>query len=329
MAWIFFQESVESPSHSSPGSERLLTASKTLTPKVFSCRECGKAFLIALPSGTTCGPCQLDISGRPSTSSPAAFLARTFRLRAMALAWRESVAVFSSRSLDSLESSSQLSFFSKTFPQSEPEEFAKLSGHLPSFGMTVAGRLYRPPMLGPRTYANDGSCLRGVPTATATATDAKSSRNLTVKNRNSKGNPGVTLTDYVTLFPTPSASASASGTNQGGGAGRKGKIRPSLETMARKNLWPTPTAATAATAAKGSRTPEGAAREMSRTQGPDLTTVVQVRSPMAGGQLSPRWVEWLMGFPIEWTALDALETQSFRSKRGLRSKDSSESEASA
>jgi hypothetical protein len=28
--------------------------------------------------------------------------------------------------------------------------------------------------------------------------------------------------------------------------------------------------------------------------------------------LNPRFVEWLMGFPIGWTALAPLETQSFR-----------------
>ena len=43
------------------------------------------------------------------------------------------------------------------------------------------------------------------------------------------------------LTPTiPTPSASSYGTNQGGSAGRVGKVRPSLETMARKNLWPTP-----------------------------------------------------------------------------------------
>lgn len=26
------------------------------------------------------------------------------------------------------------------------------------------------------------------------------------------------------------------------------------------------------------------------------------------GQLNPEWVEWLMGFPIGWTGLNALET---------------------
>ncbi len=41
-------------------------------------------------------------------------------------------------------------------------------------------------------------------------------------------------------LPTPSAVSY--GTNQGGGAGRTGPERPSLETMARHDLWPTPKA---------------------------------------------------------------------------------------
>ena len=42
------------------------------------------------------------------------------------------------------------------------------------------------------------------------------------------------------LLPTPSAVSY--GTNQGGGMGRIGPVRPSLETMARSGLWPTPQA---------------------------------------------------------------------------------------
>jgi hypothetical protein len=41
------------------------------------------------------------------------------------------------------------------------------------------------------------------------------------------------------LLPTPTAQSY--GTNQGGAAGRTGPARPSLETMARQALWPTPT----------------------------------------------------------------------------------------
>ena len=33
---------------------------------------------------------------------------------------------------------------------------------------------------------------------------------------------------------------------------------------------------------------------------------------VAGGALNPTWVEWLMGFPLGWTALDASETPSSR-----------------
>ena len=33
-----------------------------------------------------------------------------------------------------------------------------------------------------------------------------------------------------------------------------------------------------------------------RGGGPNLKTV-------AGGKLNPRWVEWLMGFPVGWTSL--------------------------
>ena len=29
---------------------------------------------------------------------------------------------------------------------------------------------------------------------------------------------------------------------------------------------------------------------------------------LMGGQLNPMWVEWLMGYPLGWTALDASET---------------------
>ena len=44
----------------------------------------------------------------------------------------------------------------------------------------------------------------------------------------------------------------------------------------------------------------------------DGTITTEERRSMAngnGGQLNPEWVEWLMGFPIGWTDLNASETQ--------------------
>jgi hypothetical protein len=42
----------------------------------------------------------------------------------------------------------------------------------------------------------------------------------------------------------------------------------------------------------------------------------------ASGRLNPQWVEWLMGYPIGWTALNASETPSFRKSRKSSAKPS-------
>ena len=46
----------------------------------------------------------------------------------------------------------------------------------------------------------------------------------------------------------------------------------------------------------------------------------QTLSTVAGGQLNPQWVEWLMGYNIGHTELNALGTQWFQSKSGKRLK---------
>ena len=38
-----------------------------------------------------------------------------------------------------------------------------------------------------------------------------------------------------------------------------------------------------------------------------------------GGQLNPTWTEWLMGWPLEWTALKPLATDKYRQWRQLHS----------
>lgn len=68
--------------------------------------------------------------------------------------------------------------------------------------------------------------------------------------------------------------------------------RSRLEDVMALLMYPTPRATDGT---KGSRTAEGAAREVERNKGPDLGAVV-------GGSLNPTWVEWLMGFPANWTA---------------------------
>ena len=91
-------------------------------------------------------------------------------------------------------------------------------------------------------------------------------------------------------------------------------------------LWPTPRATDGS---KGSRTEEGAEKELARGKNVDLGVTVKMwPTPRAfmhkdsttdrgksnlgevvGGQLNPTRVEWLMGFPLGWTDLEDSETQ--------------------
>lgn len=94
------------------------------------------------------------------------------------------------------------------------------------------------------------------------------------------------------FLPTPTAQCY--GSNKGGSAGRVGKARHSLQSMARTGMWPTPTVC-------GNYNRKGA----SARSGDGLATAV-------GGTLSVDWTEWLMGWPIGWTACEPLETDKFR-----------------
>ena len=92
-------------------------------------------------------------------------------------------------------------------------------------------------------------------------------------------------------LPTPAAQVY--GTNQSPTPGAA--VRPSLETMARKGLWPTPTVQDAHNNAGASQYERKA-----------VPLNAQV-----GGPLNPNWVEWLMGWPIGWTDLDPLAMDKF------------------
>jgi len=107
-------------------------------------------------------------------------------------------------------------------------------------------------------------------------------------------------------LPTPTAQSY--GTNKGGAAGRIGKERMSLNTMAARNMWPTPCA----------RDWKDSPGQKFRENRDHSKLAMQVYSQDNGGQLNPRWVEWLMGYEIDHTELNALGIAWFRSKSGKR-----------
>ena len=116
------------------------------------------------------------------------------------------------------------------------------------------------------------------------------------------------------MLPTPSAQNY--GTNQGGAAGRVGPIRPSPDTMARRNLWPTPTVGdTWGVGPFGSKSHQHDVRKR------NLKGVVIESN---GGQLNPTWVEWLQGWPLGWTDLEPSGMDRFQSWQQQHSLNSEE-----
>ncbi len=293
MAWIYFQESADSVSRSNLGSEPSHIASQTDTRKLFLCPECDMLSLSTPQSGMTCEHFEANSYWPEWRSSWAVSHARTLALQDMEQAWRESEAVCFSKSSDWSMNYDRASCSWKMSRQSEHADSQPSSVNLPASGMTVAGRLFQPQNLEPRTLGKDGSCS----------------------------------------LPTPSATSA--GTNQGGGAGRKGKVRPSLETMARQNLWPTPKASDGAKGGPNQRGSKGDltlpsavhqwrtpnASDWKNRMEPKLGQQIHLQTQV-GGQLNPTWVEWLMGFQTEWTVLDASVMQWYRFKRAKRSKSS-------
>ena len=72
--------------------------------------------------------------------------------------------------------------------------------------------------------------------------------------------------------------------------------RKTLPLNAAVVLWPTPTRADATMGdLKGKEYKPGVNHALKLGQ-------------VAGGQLNPEWVEWLMGFPLGWTDLELSET---------------------
>jgi hypothetical protein len=100
----------------------------------------------------------------------------------------------------------------------------------------------------------------------------------------------LTLNDQIAhLFPTPRASDSDKELRTPGGAMKEMSRRHGISLPSHVQLYPTPTC----NDAKNCNPPSQ--RTENGRHSDQLTGV-------AGGSLNPAWVEWLMGFPIGWTA---------------------------
>jgi hypothetical protein len=162
--------------------------------------------------------------------------------------------------------------------------------------MTQSGTLFQLRPLVRRTGATECGLW-----PTPRVSDIRDGRTLNEDGRrvSPSGLYGANLADAAKMYPTPTTKAN----------------QMCLSMMSRgvacRNLraamWPTPTVQDASN--------NGGPSQYHRNSLP--------LNAVAGGSLNPTWVEWLMGFPLEWTALDALETQlSRRSSKSSGGKSS-------
>jgi hypothetical protein len=251
VAWIYLAESGASALPYRPGSDRSPTVktTNTLSPSFF--QEWQKEICQTRQSGTTCKRSP-EKCCRQSTLFTADSPARISALLDMGLAWAESEADFLRRSSGWPKKSDHSSYFLKTCPPYVLADSMKLGKNWPGCGMIVDGILFPLRKSERPILESDGSYSPNYPTPRV-CSGLRSS--------------GMNRSEYYKIFATPTATSY--GTNRGGGAGRVGKVRPSLSTQ-------------------------------------------------VGGALNPTWVEWLQGYPLEWTGLEDSVIPWFQSKREKR-----------
>lgn len=189
----------------------------------------------------------------------------------------------------------------RTSPPSGRKGSKSSSLILPRSGSMRSGVLTERAMLEPLTRETGSSCW-----PTTTTTDSKASGAAGYSTASGRQS-GTTLTDRaVRQWPTPDASVST-GYNQSASSGAS--IRYSLAGKVTKQ-WLTTTAHDAKDT--------GAPTEFERNS-PGLTATGLLHRTQTSGEplsprdrtLNPRFVEWLMGWPIGWTDCDSQVTEWF------------------
>jgi hypothetical protein len=304
MSWLYSQALVAaSLGENSLAGEPYAPSNGTPTPQAFLCSDKTTAAWTRFPSGMTCKPLTADhgeallMSYRagfhaPTYPPPAAAPGSTEKPAPCGTTWRESSVKF-----DPATSSwkTHRCLFDEDLPES--------SVILPRWGMTQDGVCWER-----TTQEHLTSAIEyGSSVPTPTAGDAKSSGSRNTPN--SKAHAGISLTDYVKkdggkgrMWPTPDVR----GFTNDGSLQMLAKMctdRTEWSRMAfrkgaggKQKIWPTPTCQDAAN--------NGGKSQQQRHTKPLNAEV--------GGALSPMWVEWLMGWPLEWTAFAASATDKFQ-----------------
>jgi len=301
MSW-HYSRALEEASSAGGFSDGVLFAlsSGTSTPEPSSCLDRMMEASNRSPFGTTSGHSSGPRGEASSTSSREVSHVRTSPSRVRAPASAESGPDSGGRWLASWAKYDRDSSSWKTPQLSLIEDSTACSATFPRSGMMRSGVCWeRPPLALLIDESESGFSRASIPTPTAG--DAKSSGSRQAEG--SRAHPGISLTDYVRrdggrgrmwLTPTVDAATERTAKYAQGGTSLSLAVR----------MYPTPTC----NDAKNNGGPSQHAR---------ATAALNV---VAGGALNPRWVEWLMGWPLGWTALDASGTDRYLKRRRRRSR---------
>lgn len=210
----------------------------------------------------------------------------------------------------------------------------RFSGRWPRSGLMRAGIVYELPTLAPTTGGTGGGALpiwqtpvaddsvdwaagkfnsRGEPKLSAqakmwptpTVGDSRNSANATAGRIGpSNAHAGVTLVDATRMWPSPKASDGTNGGLVSEAKANRDRVGTLQEAISQR-MWPTPTT-------RDYRSDQ-ASEEWTTAREAD--TRGKTLPFMAGGTLNPTWVEWLMAWPLGWTASKPSATARSRCKR--------------
>jgi hypothetical protein len=217
-----------------------------------------------------------------------------------------SAAVFPARTSHSQEKARALAASAAAYGRSTPELLGKFDRDTPSLktsqlslfggltefsgtygrsGMTRSGTAYQlPPLV--RLTEETGSGSLATPQARDYRT-GEGHRWNTPEKRSRNLNDQIAADVGYKMWPTPHGMCVPN-------ARRAGPSGNELGNAVNRSLWPTPTSRDFRSE---SCSPTYFAEREAQTRGKTLAWE-------AGGSLNPTWVEWLMGFPLGWTALE-------------------------
>lgn len=254
-----------------------------------------------------CGKGTLDCLIHPSTPGKwTAFmqvsLAKTLALLESRQAYlREPDQVFTEKSCGSLAWYDQSSSSWKTYQQSLVTDWEPYSETWPRWGMTQGGFAYAHPMSERRITETDGSYW---PTPNAAPLTNNLDLQCSGDGRTKPNKLGWAVATQ--MFPTPTTIDAGTGRfNTSVGSSNH---RPTLAMMAKKDMWPTPTARDGK-GLSANRVPSHPRHKH------HLDSITELETGVIIGRLNPTWVEWLMGFPTGFTVLKDWVTPKYRSKQ--------------